>query len=65
MQLAKRATTSAAVLIWRKPTSPCFLRLGSIGMTFYDPKDAADRERWKAETINQDDTFIITLEISL
>jgi len=35
-----------------------FPEMWSVGMTFYDPKQANDRERWQAEAIGRDDLFI-------
>ena len=36
-----------------------FPEMWSIGMTFYDPTRAGDRERWQALAISRDDPFII------
>jgi len=35
-----------------------FPEMWSIGMTFYVPKDAGARERWQAQAISRDDSFI-------
>lgn len=35
-----------------------FPEMWSVGMTFFDPKDARARERWQAQAISRDDPFI-------
>lgn len=35
-----------------------FPEMWSIGMTFFDPKEEDERERWQSSAINQDDPFI-------
>lgn len=35
-----------------------FPEMWSVGMTFYDAKQANDRERWQAQAIGRDDPFI-------
>ncbi|MCM3900943.1 MAG: carbon-nitrogen hydrolase family protein [Pyrinomonadaceae bacterium] len=35
-----------------------FPEMWSVGMTFYDPKQANDRERWQAQAIGRNDLFI-------
>jgi predicted amidohydrolase len=35
-----------------------FPEMWSVGMTFYDPKQAEERERWQTQAIRRDDPFI-------
>jgi predicted amidohydrolase len=35
-----------------------FPEMWSIGMTFYDPRQVGERERWQAQAIDRDDPFI-------